>query len=103
MFLNAPRSTRSKPGPLTVPRPVLPGRWSVAALTFWKQAGLNHWNRVRGALAFGSHTMSGRGLEALGPRMPRAAGSVPASVVTVFGAPVLKYVTPEISQPPSTL
>src|ERR1700682_1982864 len=90
-FLNRPRSTRSKPGPRTTPRPAFPGICTPPAVfTFWKQAALNQLKRVWGALAFGSQTISGRGLEALDPMMPSPAGSVPAEVITVFGAPVLK-------------
>src|SRR5690348_8130436 len=82
------------------PRPSLPGRtWPSGP--YGKHAVLNHWLYRWAAFDFGSHVISGRGLAALGPSSPRAAGSTRVAVA-VAGRPVMKRVMPEISQPFAT-
>src|ERR1022692_4020814 len=101
-------SRLEKPGPRTVPRPALPGRTAPCG-TAAKQAVLNQVGcpvpvmpgARCGALALGSHNMSGRELEALLPSRPRPAGAR-VEVVTVKGEPVYMVRIPASSQPLST-
>src|SRR5712692_5927458 len=103
MFLNSEIFQLAYPGPRTVPRPAFPGR-TMPCATGEKQFVSNHLPlkpRSCGAVALGSHIMSGRELAKLDPRNPRPAGST-FEVVTVKGKPVAKLEIPENCQPLAT-
>src|SRR6185295_14286992 len=103
MFLNTERSNRCVGGPSMIPRPPLPTTLATggAVGVFSKQAVLNHWAKVCGAFAFGSHITFARFPAIRAGTLPSPSAS--KFVVTVYQRPLCKLTMPDTSQPPRTL